>query len=55
MGALLVTGVLNTGPQGDQANSEAMKRSLESQNFSSGPGLVWRRSFEQEVNQAASN
>jgi hypothetical protein len=55
IGALLAAGIFNTGANGNQANSEAMKRSLESGSFSSGPALVWRRTFGSEVDRAASN
>jgi hypothetical protein len=50
LGVLVMTGVFNPNTPSDQANAEAIQRSLETNSFSSAPGLVWRRSLGQEPN-----
>ena len=50
LGVLVMTGVFNPNTLGDRANAEAIQRSLEANSFSSAPGLVWRRSLDQEPN-----
>jgi hypothetical protein len=43
-----MTGVFNPNTPGDGVNAEAIQHSLDANNFSSAPGLVWKRSIGQE-------
>jgi hypothetical protein len=48
LSVLVMTGVFNPNTPGDGVNAEAIQHSLDANNFSSAPGLVWKRSIGQE-------